>query len=96
MFNRSIFADMRRAGMSAGVSKAKLSKAMIEILVQLPDGTTNLKETIVHHLGLLEQMSATRDVNAAWNETKRKAAREYPDKFVLGATGPTCYRTRRR
>ena len=77
MFNRSMFADMRRAGMSAGVSKAKLSKAMLEILAQLPDGTANLKETIVHHLGVLGQMSPTRDITAAWNETKRKAAREF-------------------
>ena len=87
MFERRIFADMRRAGMNAGVSKAKLSKAMFEILVQLPEGTTNLKETIAHHLGLLGQMSPTRDINAAWNETKRKAAREFPDRFVLGARG---------
>jgi len=87
MFDKRIFADMRRAGMSAGVSKAKLSKAMLEILVQLPDGTKDLKQTIVHHLGLLGQMSPTRDISAAWNETKRKAAREYPDRFVLAARG---------
>jgi hypothetical protein len=28
-------------------------------------------------------MSATRDINAAWNEAKRKAAKEYPEKFFL-------------
>lgn len=44
---------------------------------------TNLKETIVGHLGLLGQMSPTRDINAAWNDAKRRAAREYPERFIL-------------
>ena len=34
-------------------------------------------------MGLLGQMSATRDINEAWNQTKKKAAREYPEKFLL-------------
>ena len=74
---------MRRAGMTVGLSKGKMSKAMLEILVQLPTGTTHLKETVVANLGLLGQMSATRDINAAWNEAKKKAAKEYPEKFIL-------------
>ena len=69
--------------MTVGLSKGKMSKAMLEILVQLPTGTTHLKETVVANLGLLGQMSATRDINAAWNETKKKAAKEYPEKFIL-------------
>jgi hypothetical protein len=36
MFGRKVFADMRRAGMRVGVSKAKLSEAMLKILLQLP------------------------------------------------------------
>ncbi len=87
MFDRRMFADMRRAGMAVGVSKSKLSQAMLEILVQLPTGTVDLKETIVAHLGLLGQMSATRDINAVWNEVKKKAAKEYPDKFILDGRG---------
>ena len=83
MFNRRGFADMRRAGMGIGVSKAKLAQAMLEILIQLPEGTTRLKETIVSHLGLLGQMAATRDINVAWNDAKKKAAKEHPDKFIL-------------
>jgi len=83
MFDRRMFAEMRRAGMGVGVSKSKLAQAMLEILVQLPPGTADLKETIVAHLGLLGQMSATRDINAAWNDAKKKAAREYPDRFLL-------------
>jgi len=83
MFNRKTFSEMRRAGMGVGVSKTKLARAMLEILIQLPEGATNLKETIVAQLGLLGQMSSTRDINAAWNDTKKRAAREYPEKFML-------------
>jgi hypothetical protein len=83
MFSKKMFGDMRRAGMTVGLSKAKISKAMLEILVQLPTGTTHLKETVVANLGLLGHMSATRDINAAWNEAKKKAAKEYPEKFIL-------------
>ena len=74
---------MRRVGIGVGVSKTKLSEAMLDILVQLPTGSTNLKETIVRHLGLLGQMAPTRDIDSAWNQTKKKAAKLYPDKFIL-------------
>jgi hypothetical protein len=83
MFNKKMFGDMRSAGMTVGLSKGKISKAMLEILIQLPTGTTHLKETVVANLGLLGNMSATRDINAAWNEAKKKAAKEYPEKFIL-------------
>ena len=83
MFNKRMFANMRRAGVGVGLSKAKLSEAMLDILLQLPVGTTNLKETIVANMGLLGQMSATRDINEAWNEAKKKAVRQYPDRFIL-------------
>lgn len=45
MFGRRVFSDMRRAGMGVGVSKAKLSKAMLGVLLQIPTGSANLKET---------------------------------------------------
>ena len=83
MFSKKMFGDMRRASMTVGLSKGKISRAMLEILVQLPTGTTHLKETVVANLGLLGNMSATRDINAAWNEAKKKAAKEYPEKFIL-------------
>jgi len=82
MFDRRTFGQMRR-GLGLGVSKRKLSQAMLEILVQLPMGTRSLKDTVVANLGLFGQMAATRDVNDAWNEAKRKAAKEHPDRFVL-------------
>jgi len=83
MFSKRVFADMRRAGMGVGVSKAKLAEAMLEVLLDLPTGSTNLKETIIGHLGLLGQMAPTRDIDQAWNQTKRKAAKLHPEKFIL-------------
>jgi Ran GTPase-activating protein (RanGAP) involved in mRNA processing and transport len=87
MFDKRILGDMRRSGMNIGLSKAKLSQAMLEILIQLPTGTTNLKHTIINNMGLMGQMSATRDINEAWNKTKKKAAKEYPGKFLLDGRG---------
>jgi hypothetical protein len=65
------------------ISKGKMSKMMLDILLQFPTGTKNLKENITLRLGLIGQMSASRDINAAWDETKSKAAKQYPDKFIL-------------
>ncbi len=87
MFDKRTLGDMRRSGMNIGLSKAKLSQAMLEILIQLPAGTTNLKQTIINNMGLMGQISATRDINEAWNKTKKKAAKEYPDKFLLDGRG---------
>lgn len=83
MFDKKMFGQMRRAGMSTGLSKSKLAEAMLEILLQLPVGTTTLKETIIANMGLLGHMSATRNVNEAWNQTKKKAAKHYPEKFII-------------
>lgn len=83
MSTRRLFANMKRAGFGVGVSKAKLVKAMLEILSQLPVGTQRLKDTVVAHLGTLGQMASTRDLIAAWNEAKKKAAKQNPDQFIL-------------
>lgn len=83
MFDKKMFGQMRRAGMGVGLSKSRLSEAMLEILLQFPAGTANLKETIIDNMGLLGYMSASRDVNEAWNQTKKKAAKLYPEKFIL-------------
>ena len=78
---RGYFAQIRRAGFDLGVSSGKLTKAMVEVLLQLPPEATPSKEVVVQHLGLLGQMSKTRDINAAWNSAKRQIVREYPDRF---------------
>jgi len=83
MFDKKMFGQMRRSGMSFGLSKSKLAEAMLEILLQLPVGTTNLKETIIANMGLLGHMSATRNVSEAWNQTKKKAEKLYPEKFII-------------
>lgn len=65
------------------LSKNKTAKMMLDILVQLPEGTQHLKETVAANLGMVGQLSTTREINAAWNEAKKKAARDYPEKFIL-------------
>ena len=80
---REYFAQVRRAGFAIGVPAAKLTKAMVEVLVQLPPEAVLSKEIVVQHIGLLGQMSRTRDVNAAWNGAKRAIVREHPDRFWL-------------
>ena len=65
------------------LSKGKLSKMMINVLLELPFGTKNLKGNVTLRLGIVGQLSTARDINAAWNETKKKAAKLYPDKFIL-------------
>ena len=80
---RNYFAQVRRAGFDVGLSTGKLTKAMVEVLSQLPAEVTPSKEAIVQHLGLLGQMCKTRDINAAWNSAKRQVVREHPDRFCL-------------
>ena len=80
---KEYFAQVRRAGFDIGLSAGKLAKAMVEVLLRLPREATASKEVVVRHLGLLGQMSKTRDINAAWNSAKRQVVREHPDRFCL-------------
>ncbi|MEW6742284.1 MAG: hypothetical protein AB1486_05955 [Planctomycetota bacterium] len=80
---RRYIADARRAGFDIGVSTGKLTKLMVEVLLQLPADATLSKEVVVRHLGLLGQMCKTRDLNAAWNAAKRQVVRECPERFGL-------------
>lgn len=56
---------------------------MLERLIEFPSGTKNLKENVTLRLGMIGQFATSRDINAAWNETKKRAAKLYPDKFIL-------------
>jgi len=88
MFDRDFFARLRRDKfLNPGVSKAKLSQAMVEILDRLPAGTKDLKNAVVARLGLVGAMTTTRDINAAWETAKRKAARDVSGKFLLDDRG---------
>ena len=69
------------------VSKSRLTKMMLERLSELPDGATHLKENVTLCLGMVGQFSTSREINAAWNETKKKAAKLYPDKFMVDGRG---------
>jgi hypothetical protein len=79
----SFFGGMKRSGFNIGLSTNRLSKMMVDVLLQLPNGATNLKERVITGMGLIGQMSRTRDLNAAWDKAKRQVAREYPEKFIL-------------
>lgn len=65
------------------VSKSKLTKMMVEVLLKLPEGTSNLKDSVVMNLGMVGQMCTTRYINDAWNQAKKIAARDYPERFIL-------------
>jgi hypothetical protein len=80
---KGYFGEIRRAGFNIGISSAKLAKAMVEVLTQLPPKVTPSKEVVVQHLGVLGQMSKTHDSHAAWNSPKRQIVRHHPDRFCL-------------
>ena len=71
----------------AVLSKSKITKMMLERLLELPDGAKSLKENVTLRLGMVGQFSSSREINAAWNETKKKAAKLHPDKFILDERG---------
>ena len=71
----------------AVLSKNRITKMMLERLLELPDGAKNLKENVTLRLGMVGQLSSSREINAAWNETKKKAAKLHPDKFILDGRG---------
>ena len=80
---RGFFGQVRRAGFGIGLSTGKLTKVMVDVLLQLPPEATPSKELVVRSLGLLGQMSKSRDVSAAWNSAKRQVVRERPERFFL-------------
>jgi hypothetical protein len=80
---RGFFGQVRRAGFEIGISTGKLTEAIVDVLLHMPPEVAPSKEVVVRHLGLLGQMSKTRDINAAWNAAKRQVVREYPDRFCL-------------
>ena len=80
---KGYFAQVRRAGFDIGLSTGKLTKVMVDVLLQLPPEAAPSKELVVQSLGLLGQMSKSRDVNAAWNSAKRQIVREHPERFIL-------------
>jgi len=77
------FAQIRRAGFDIGLSTGKLTKAIIDVLLQLPPGVAPSKKIVVQHLGMLGQMSKTSDINAAWNSAKRQVVRDHGERFCL-------------
>ena len=79
----NIFADMRRAGYDIGTSKAELVRLMAQALLQIEHGTPDLKDAVLAQLGRDGQMAKVRDISAAWQTAKRRAAKEHPERFRL-------------
>ena len=77
------FAQVRRAGFDTGISAGKLTKGMVEVLLQLPPEVKPTKEIVVQCLGYIGHMSKTRDINAARNHAKRQIVRDHSGKFCL-------------
>lgn len=71
----------------AVLSKGRIAKIMLERLLELPFGAKHLKDNVTLRLGMIGQFSTSREINAAWNETKKKAAKLHPDKFILDGRG---------
>ena len=71
MFGKRSMGQMRGM-MGGGVPKGRLATVMLEILVQLPVGTTDLKNVIIQNLGFMASLASTRDINAAWNDGSEK------------------------
>ena len=44
-----------------------------------------MKEVVVRHIGLLGQMAPSRDIDDAWDQTKKKAVNLHPERFTLDA-----------
>ena len=69
------------------LSKGKITNMMLEKLMEFPVGTSQLKENVTLRLGMVGQLATSREINAAWDETKKKAAKLHPDKFILDGRG---------
>lgn len=60
---------------------------MLERLLELPDGAKKLKDNVTLRLGMVGQLSTSREINAAWDEAKQKVAKLHPEKFILNDRG---------
>ena len=65
------------------LSKGRLSRMMLDHLLELTPGTKKVKDNVLFRLGSIAFLTSSRDINAAWNDTKKKAAKLHPDKFIL-------------
>ncbi len=81
MFGRRGFLNMGLTG--SVVSQSKLCEMMLSILLQLPMGITKMKDIIVSNLGTIGAMTSTREIDKAWTQVKKMAAKQHPEKFIL-------------
>jgi hypothetical protein len=81
VFNKKSFGGKRTS--DSNESQKKLAEQMLEILLQLPEGKWNLRESVVDKLEELGELPSRREIDAAWEIVKKKASKSYSRKFVL-------------
>jgi len=69
------------------LSKGRLANMMLDRLSGVSKGADNIKEIALSSLGNIRLFSSQREVNAAWDEMKKKAIKKYPEKFILDDRG---------
>ena len=82
---------MKKERVMSVLSKGRIAKLIVEQLAGLPFGTGNLKNNAMRGLGFVVPLSTTREIDAAWDEAKKKVVKLYPDKFVLDDRGVLCW-----
>lgn len=80
MFNRKSFSSKRTTDTE---SQKKLAEQMLEILLELPEGKWNLRESVVDKLEELGELPHRREIDAAWEIVKKKAFKSHSRKFTL-------------
>ena len=69
------------------LSKGKLTKFMLTKVVNISSESNNIKEETIRVLGDMLRLSSKKEIDAAWNDVKKKAVKEYPEKFILDDRG---------
>lgn len=81
VFKKRNFGDRKSSGTSE--EQKVLAEKMLEILLQLPEGKWNIRESVVEKLEEVLDLPARRELDAAWETVKKKASKAHSRKFVL-------------
>lgn len=65
------------------LSTGRLANMMLDKLINLTPGTKKLKDNVILELGNIAFLTSKRDINAAWEVAKKKAAKNHSDIFIL-------------
>lgn len=85
VFKRNSFGGKRPLGSGSSASQKKLAEHLLEILLELPEGKWNLKQSVTDKLEELGETPSGRELDAAWEIVKKRASKSYSRKFALDA-----------